>query len=829
VSALVVILMAVAGVLVAAVLVLHHVLFRAPLPRTRGVMTVDGLDGEVTIRRDRWGVPHISARSLGDAAFALGLAHAQDRGWQLDFQRRVASGRISEIAGADGLEADRLLRRLGFLRVAAAEEAALAGEERVLLEAYSAGVNAVMTTGVQGKPLELRLLRRRFEPWRPAHSLATLKVVSLGLATDMDFELQRLRLAQAVGPELAAQLEPAYPAANPTILPDTLVAGADTGVNGAAAPPGVPAETVDGLRASLAATARWLPSAGSPIASNNWVVAGVHTATGRPMLCNDPHLPPSVPSIWYEAHVHVEGDLQVAGVGFVGVPFVVIGHTDRVGWGFTNSFADVQDLVVEEMVDETRYRTESGLADAEVVAEPIDVRGEASVVERVLVTRHGPVVSTFAGADGAQRCLALQWGALQPGRPATGLLGLARARSADDLRIALWHLDAPQNCVWADVDGHVGYVCAGRIPVRPGPASRLPLAGWEADRRFVRWLTPEELPQLRDPEQGFIVTANNRVCGPGFPHHIGFDTMNGYRARRIERLLAHREAVDAARMAAVQLDVVCIPAREVAALLAAVACGDDEAEHARQALCGWDGVMAPDRAEPLVYETFAVELQREVLEPLCGEAWRLAAGEMAHPVFGTAGNITGRMLPELLRRWREGDEALLGGRTWTDVAAAALTAAVVRLRREAGPPSSWRWGRVHAVALDHALGLKAPLTWLLNLPALPIGGNTDTVLQTAWAPGRPFRTRGWAPSWRQILDVGNWDACTGVHLPGQSGHPASRHHRDLVEPWLLNQQHRLAWSDDAVDAVTEATLVLRPRPVAVAIPDAGAARQGRAA
>jgi penicillin amidase len=373
VSALLLTAVVVVAVLVASALALHHLLYRAPLPRTRGTMTVDGLDAEVTIRRDRWGVPHIAARTLGDAAFALGLVHAQDRGWQLDLQRRVACGRISEIAGREGLEADRLLRRLGFLRVAAAEEAALHGEQRTLLEAYAAGVNAVLTTGVQGRPLELRLLRRRFEPWRPAHTLATLRLVALGLACDMDFELQRLRLAQEVGPDLAAELEPRYPEDNPTILADTLVPPARRrrARQADAAAASVPTEAVDALRTALAQTARWLPSAGAPIASNNWVVAGRLTATGRPLLCNDPHLPPSVPSVWYEAHVRVDGDLEIAGVGFAGIPFVVIGHTPTLAWGFTNSFADVQDLVVEELTDGDGYRTESGEAQAEVVEERI--------------------------------------------------------------------------------------------------------------------------------------------------------------------------------------------------------------------------------------------------------------------------------------------------------------------------------------------------------------------------------------------------------------------------------------------------------------------------
>lgn len=825
------VLAVVLGVLVLGLAVVHHVLLVRPLPQVRGTVVVDAIRAPVRITRDRFGVPHIEADSIEDAAFALGFVHAQDRGWQLELSRRVAWGRLSEVAGAATLEADRFVRRLGLARVAEAEERLLEGEPRRVLDAYSAGVNAVLCH--RPRPLELLLVRLRPELWRPAHSLAYLRLVSLGLAADWETTLLRCRLLQAVGPEVAAALEPVYPDGAPTICaatvtPATVAAAAERGErrsgeeHGPAAVPAptavtVPALVSDKVGAMYRAAARWLPLRASGAGSNSWVVAGRHTASGRPLLANDPHLPPTVPSVWYEAHVRAGDDVEVAGVTFPGLPFVIIGHNRRVAWGFTNAYADVQDLVIEELDDAgRRHRTADGWRDCLVHRERIAVRGRTDgVEEEVVETAHGPLLQTFT-VDGVRRGLALQWSLLRPGRTVEGLLALQRAGDWNAFRSALDLVDAaPQNAVYADVDGHIGYTLTGRIPVRRGAPSRLPVPGWTGDAEVVRFLGVEEKPQLFDPPDGLIVTANNRIVGDAFPHHVAFEAANGFRALRLEQLLRGRSGVDPAFLVAVQLDVVSPAAREVTELLRGVRCRG-LAEEARRGLCAWDGAMRPEAAEPCVYAAFLRHLAEVVLRPWCGDAWRLAAGEMEHPVFGFAGTPVGRLTPWLLQRWRQGDVAVLGGRqSWEDAAAEALTDAVAELRRTLGPPRRWRWGRLHAMPLVHALGRRRLLGWLLNCGRVEVGGDTDTVHQTAFIPAEPYATRAWAPSWRQILDVGNWDACTGVHLPGQSGHPGSRHHHDLVARWRQNRQHPLAWSRDAVGALAEAQLLLVPRPRAV--------------
>ncbi len=391
----------VVAALVLAALVAATVVVRRRLPVARGTLTVVGLQAPVTVVRDRVGVAHVDAASMEDAAFAMGVVHAQERLWQLDLTRRVASGRISEIAGPDGLTADRFLRRVGLRRIAEEEAGLLEGETRTMLEAYAAGINAIIDSG-RRLPMEFALLRTRPERWRPVDSIACAKLLALGLSLNWDSELQRLRLVQEVGAETAARLNLVYPESNPTILAATV----------AHAPAGTGAE----LLAMYQATARWLPS--SVGASNAWAVAPRRSATGRAILCNDPHLEPSLPSVWFAAHVRAGDDFESTGVTFAGQPFPIIGHNRRVAWGYTNSFADCQDLVIEQFDAPAgnRFRTEAGWAETRVVREVIRVKDRPDAVEEVLITRHGPVVERCDDVvAGRWLGLALQWTALTPG------------------------------------------------------------------------------------------------------------------------------------------------------------------------------------------------------------------------------------------------------------------------------------------------------------------------------------------------------------------------------------------------------------------------------
>jgi penicillin amidase len=796
----VIVALVVVAALVAVAVAVVVMVLRSPLPRTRGRLTVDGLRDKVAIVRDRRGVAHVDAVCMEDAAFAMGLVHAQERLWQLDLTRRVASGRISEIAGRDGLGADRFIRRVGLRRIAEDEAELLDGDARAMLEAYAAGINTVIDSG-RKLPVEFSLLKTRPEPWRPVDSIACAKVLALGLSLNWDNELQRLRLLRAVGPEVAARLDLFYPDANPTILADTL---SSTGP-----------QAGDEVLALFQEAARWLPS--SVGASNAWAVSGERTTTGRPMLCNDPHLEPSVPSVWFAAHIRAGNDFETTGVTFAGQPFPIIGHNRHIAWGYTNSCADCQDLVVEQLDSPqgARYRTEKGWPDARVAREVIRVKDASDEVEEVIITRHGPIVERCDDPiAGRWLGLALQWTALIPASTAQAVLDLQRATDWSSFRAAFAGLDAPsQNTVYADVEGHIGYFCNGRIPVRRRPPSGLPVPGWNGDAIWQRFLTVDEVPQQLDPPDGLVVTANNRIVGDGFPHYIATDYMSGYRARRLRELLS-RDGMDAAHMSTVQLDVLSPPAQQVVGLLAEISCADPTAEAMRQRLMRWDARMTPDAIEPTVYEAFMLRLAEHAFRPLCGDAWGIAAGiDLTHPLFEYPGNLTGRVTPMLLERWAAGDEAILDGQTtWKEVADRALEDAVADLRRVGRRHRRWRWGRVHRLPLQHPLAVRRMLHPLLNAPAITVGGSVDTVMATGAHPGKGFETRLFTPSWRQVFDVGMWDGgCTGILYPGQSGHRASRHHHDLSRRWVRNQQFPLTWGDAAFRGRRRLSLTPRER------------------
>ena len=797
--------MIVAAVIVVALLATAGVtataLVRRRLPVTRGTLTVAGLRLPATVVRDRFGVAHVDAASMEDAAYAMGVVHAQERLWQLDLTRRVASGRVSEIAGPDGLAADRFLRRVGLRRVAEEEAELLDGEPRRMLEAYAAGINAIIDSG-RRLPIEFSLLRLRPEPWRPVDSISCAKLLALSLSLNWDSEVQRLRLVREVGPEIAARLELVYPDSNPTILAATVAtAGPRAG---------------ESLLAQYQEAARWLPSAVG--ASNAWAVAPRRTGTGRAILCNDPHLEPTLPSIWFAAHVRAGDDFECTGVTFAGQPFPIVGHNRRIAWGYTNSFADCQDLVVEQFDAPAgnRYRTEGGWEQSQIAREVIRVKGAPDDVEEVVITRHGPVVERCDDVSGGRWLgLALQWTALTPACAAETVLKLQRAGDWTSFRSAFATLDAPsQNAVYADVDGHIGYFCNARIPVRRHRPSGLPVPGWERDVRWLRFLTVDEVPQVFDPPDGVVITANNRIVGDGFPQYIANDYMAGYRARRLAELLS-RDQVDTAYMRTVQLDMVSPPAVTVAELLASVSCTVELAEAMRLRLVAWDGRMAADRVEPTVYEAFMRRLAEHAFRPLCGDAWGIAAGfDLDHPLFEYPANLTGRATPLLVERWAAGDESMFDGlTTWNQVAADALEDAVDDLRRTAGSARRWRWGRVHRLPLRHPLAVRRVLRPLLNAPDITVGGGIDTVMATGSRPGADFATRLFAPSWRQVFDVGDWagGGCTGVLYPGQSGQRFSRHHHDLSKRWVRNQQFPLAWGDAAFAGRRKLRLVPRER------------------
>ncbi len=755
---------------------------RAGLPRREGTETGPGLGAPVRVVRDGAGVAHIHATTDADACFALGYVHAQDRLWQMEFQRRVGAGRLSEILGESTLETDRYLRTVGLHRAAAAAYEALDGESRALLDAYAAGVNAFLATD-PALPPEFRLLRLRPEPWRPQDSLAWMKMMSLDLAGDQELELIRSRLLGLLGPERTAQLLPDYVAgARPSLPPPELAPGL-TGASDRVDDPTVDPTSAAGLLAlhrRLAGRLDWLlPGA----ASNSWVVSGRLTASGRPFLANDPHLSGRIPSIWYLAALH--GDrIHAVGASLPGLPGIVIGRNERIAWGLTSFYADTQDLVPVAP-------TATGLRR---VDEPIAVKGrDRAEPWTVRLSAAGPLVSDVL--EGANQPLALRWTALDPDDSSfAALIAIDRAGSRADFLAALaGFVTPPQVFAYADFDGHIGMIGAGRIPIRRPAAATDGADPWQGFIPFA------ELPQAWDPPAGWLANANQVLVAPqAYPHHLSDQWAPPYRMARIaERLeeLGAAGGIDQAAMRALQLDQVSPQIARFAGL-ARAAVGDrpDAGRHLPAMLATMaDGRMDRERpeaalleawflafSEALLADELPADLRDEVLrrrhpwlveQALAGEDWGPDApaaaawcDDVRTPLAESCPDLLWQSLPAALAQLGLPEPS-------PEVDGPALDALLGRL------PA---WGERHRTQFPHSPFSEVPLLRPLFHRQIASGGDGYAV-NVANVDVATLQQRN-LPSYRQLIDLGRPQEAVFQQSTGQSGHPLDPHYDDFILP-----------------------------------------------
>ncbi|MCX6551711.1 MAG: penicillin acylase family protein [Acidobacteria bacterium] len=544
---------------------------RAPLPDTTGTLRVDGLRSRVEVVRDVDAVPHIRAGSESDALFGLGYVHAQERLWQMEFQRRVAQGRLSEVVGPKGLKADRLLRTVGLARAAREAWPRLAPESRALVESYVAGINSFLSEHRGGGlPVEFAILRTAPEQWTGEDVVAWQKTMAWLLSANWRDEALRVLVAARVGDEAANLLTPAYTPGGPVILPPaSATAPARSPSEGAVpvaplpverqkdpvkgkapgrAPGGLPSKGSPGLTrgdapavvadlsvlADLVDTLQVAPPLGG--GSNNWVVAGSRSITGRPLLANDPHLAGQAPAVWYLAHV-TGGRLDAIGATMPGLPGVIIGHNARIAWGITALLGDVQDLYVERLNARDQAEYDGALEPIRVLNDVIKVRGEADVPLRVRITRHGPIISDVL--DLPQAAIALRWTGLDAEDHSVECFSkIGLAQSWPEFTAALSQMQGPLlNFVYADVSGNIGYYGPGAFPVRTATDGTRPVPGWTSDYEWRGYIHESEWPRAFNPDRGYIVSANNKVAPDTFPFQLGTSWEAPYRAARITALI----------------------------------------------------------------------------------------------------------------------------------------------------------------------------------------------------------------------------------------------------------------------------------------------------
>lgn len=774
---------------------------RRPLPRRSGRVHVPGMADDVEVVVDTWGVPHVYASSLTDAVRAQGYLHAQDRLWQLEINRRVVAGRLAEVVGEVALPLDRWMRTLSLRHIAEQEPALLRPETLALLTAYADGVNARIGEG--RLPVEFTLLRHRPEPWSVVDSISWVKMMALTLSVNWESEIVRARIIDAVGPDLAAELEPEYAQGMPFVVAD----GVDFSCIGESA-----------LARSAAAEQISGPVAVDGLGSNNWVVHGSRTASGKPLLANDMHLGLTVPAIWYENHL-VTPEFQVTGVSFPGLPGVVSGHNGHVAWGYTNGFADVQDLYVEHLRrdgDRIEYEFAGHWHAADVRSETIRVKGGVSEVEQVVTTRHGPVINSLAPDHAGEQPLSLKWTAHEPNAMVEVMFDMNRAQSCAQMRDVLrgWHTPV-QNVVYADVHGTIAHSYPGRIPVRAAGDGRTPVPGWTGEYEWTGFIPYEDLPHQQNPASGFLATANNRVVDDRYPYWLGADFVTGNRALRIVEMLEQSESADVASFRAMQLDQVSPSARLTATALRGLAAEDPAVDEALRMMADWDGTLGSDSPQAAIYAVLSTTLARQLLRPHLGDVTELYTGKGITPVLAET-SILGERCREWLdatlddasSHWWSSDD----GATRESQIVAAMTETVAELTRRFGAdPVRWRWGRLHSLTLRHVLGSQAPLDRVLNRGPYPMGGDGDTIWNAQVARHDPTADAVMVgPPFRFIADLADLGQSRGQLMPGQSGQVGSPHYADGIGPWLRGDYHPMVTDRTAVDGNAEARFTLVP-------------------
>ena len=726
--------------------------------------------------------------------------------------------------GEATLGMDRFLRVVGLDRAVKAELEVLDPEARQVLESYVSGVNAYLASRKGRLPVEFSLLGFQPEPWRLVDGLYFAGLIAWDLCRNWDSELIRGRLATRLGADLASDLDPPYPADNPPIVPGPGIP------EGALRPPnGWGSEAV---REALQVVERLFSFGSSPPnppaapalgpgagGSNQWVVSGSRSASGQPLLANDTHLALAMPLCWYQMHLH-GGGYHVTGGSFPGMPGVVIGHNEYCAWGMTIAWQDQQDLYVEKLNPDNphQYEYQGEWLDAEVVHEEIGVKGrEKPVRQKVVITRHGPLISDLVGEETP---LSMRWaGHLEPSNLMRAVLGMNGARNWEEFRAAMADWCAPSmNCVYADVDGNIGYQQAGRVPIRAGGYGLAPVPGWSGEYEWQGFLPFDELPRAFNPESGWLATSNNLVVDENYAHFLSADLENPCRARRVADLITAKTGLTADDFARFQLDTYSAQAERFVQHLLELEPETEEERRALACLRVWDYHLEPDSVAASLYRICRLRALYVVFGGHLGDLVEAYVGAQGLSPLHYASAYHDRSPVRLLNLLdQETDEYWLQDplsgrmRSRQEVLRQALQETLSLLHGRFGPDMSrWTWGRLNQMHFSHSLGASKPLRLLLNRGPYPMGGDGDTLSRGLRGPRFPFDLPFVGDSLRFIADPSDWENCRICMPGGQSGHAADRHYADLIQPWREGRYQPMPFGRDRVQSYAVRRLLLRP-------------------
>ncbi len=818
-------------------------LTRRAFPQTDGTVQVSGVAKPITIIRDKNGIPHIYASSVHDLFFAQGYAHAQDRLWQMEVNRRGVAGRASTLLPSkSNLVQDKFVRTLGWRRAAQADYDALDDQERAILQAYAEGVNTFIATHQNNLPIEFTIvgafgsqgLNYKPEPWSPIDTLQWAKAMAWQLSGNWELEVFRSRVMAAFGEQegkaMLADLIPAYDyKAKPIIVPQ-----------------GVAWQNVPAGLASLKTLDAVAGVRGRDIGSNDWAIGGSRTTTGKPLLANDPHLGIQMPSIWYFNSLHcqpvsVSCPFDVTGASFPGAPGVIIGHNAKIAWGVTNAGPDVQDLFLEKLAG-NQYEYRGQKLDLTTVPETWTIKGKlpddyqkspnetddyddktntTKITLNVRYTKHGPLISDVdedTAKAGGQYAVAFSWTAINaPEKTLSAFVDIDTAQNWGDFRAALSQYGTPsQNFVFADVDGNIGYQMPGRVPIRAKGDGQWPVPGWTGEYDWTSYISFDELPRSFNPRQGYIATANNAVVGSDYKYFISMDWDRGYRARRIVDLITAKDKLSPDDIAAIQGDSTNLAAKDMVPYLKDISVGGD-AKKVLDAINSWDFVEQRDSVGAGAYEVFWLNLLRNTFDDELGDLAK---------TYISGGDVNRQVIIALLARpdshWWDNVNTT-EKETRDQILKKSLEDAAQTLVAESGAdPSGWKWSKIHTATFkSQALG-DSPVAFIFNRGPYEVNGGTATVNNTGTGtnfskaysspPGKLtdiFAERT-VPSLRQIVDLSDLNASRFIHTTGESGLPTSPHYDDFIDKWRNIQYIPMWWDVTDVKANAEGTLTLTP-------------------
>ena len=795
-------------------------LVRSALPQLDGPLPVSGLSQRVQVTRDSHGVPTIDAATLDDLFFAQGFVTAQDRLWQMDVMRRFASGQLSEILGPDTLKVDREQRILG-LRSAAEKSLTMASpRDRAFFDAYARGVNAFIASHSHQLPIEFRILGYSPKPWSPEDSV----VIANQMVKDLNYHyffdaLAREKILAKLGPELTADLyvNRSWHDRPPTVMREDLTQPDQSQPNGSQDDDDDDAP--DNSVTRHAAPPVFPFGLGSPAddsavnGSNDWVISGAHTVTGKPLLSNDMHLGHQMPNLWYEAHLR-SGSLDVAGVTLPGMPYVIVGHNQRIAWGFTNVGPTVTDIYIENFNPQGAYQTPKGWLQPDHRSEIIHVKGKPDVSLDVKITRHGPIVTELV--PGESRPLALRWTLYDGLR--IPFFDVNAAQNWEDFEKAFSMLDAPgQNVVYADVDGNIGYHATGKVPIRAAGDGSLPVSGADDAHEWTSYIPFDKLPNIYNPRSGIIATANGRITPDDYPNSISMEWEAPWRTERIYHVLESGRQFSASDMLALQTDI-----QSEATLFAAerfvyavdhAAKPSVRAKQAADLMRSWDGRMSASSAAPTIAENAIGELRRLLLEPKLGVAppeSRKGKDADSELYKETENNAVDWKTYSWLQRsvWME-NILLHRPKRWLPEKYPnydeLLTAAVEAAVADPQAPkdlAKWRWGAFNAVVIQHPILGRIPVIKYWSGPGVKEqSGSGYTVKAVTAVHG---------PSERFTANLADLDQSTLNIVTGQGGNFLSPYYMDQWKAWYGGTTFVLPFTPKAVGAAAVHRLVLEP-------------------